>query len=49
MVGKDTGGCSATKVQVAGPALAEDLIVVAVLRQHALVARPERRIGGHYE
>ncbi len=42
-------GCTGrhTKVQVAWPAVADDLIVVAVLGQHALVARPERRVCGH--
>ena len=42
-------GSRHTKVQVAGPPLADDFVVVAVLRQHALVARPEGCIRGHYE
>ena len=38
-----------TKVEVAGGALADDLIEVAVLRQHLAVAPPELGRRGHQE
>ncbi len=45
----ECNGGRRTKVQVAWPPLADNLVVVAVLRQHALVARPKGRVRGHYE
>ena len=38
-----------TKVQMAGPSLTDDLVVVAVLRQHVAVALPELAVGCYYE
>lgn len=45
----DSKGRSFTKVQVAWPSLANDLVIMPVVRQHALVARPESPVCGHEE